>query len=107
MDTLNMRPTVGRTVHYMLSEGDAAEINGRRYAVSNAAAREDNTGFVVHTGNDAAAGDVLPMLIVKVWGDTAEAAVNGQVVLDGNDSYWATSRIQGDGPGMWSWPPRV
>jgi hypothetical protein len=31
--------------------------------------------------------------------------VNLQVVLDGNDHYWATSRIQGDEPGQWRWPP--
>ncbi|GAA4560510.1 hypothetical protein [Planotetraspora kaengkrachanensis] len=37
----------------------------------------------------------------------ANGVCNLQVLLDGNDAYWATSRTEGDEPGRWSWPPRV
>ncbi|MCZ4066445.1 hypothetical protein O1W71_02025 [Microbacterium sp. H37-C3] len=103
---------VGRIVHYKLSEQDAEAINRRR---SDRLAYQSNpyndprvaykpTGFQVHHGNPAAAGDVLPMLIVRVWNDEV---VNGQVFLDGNDSLWVTSVPSGDGQRRWTWPPRV
>jgi hypothetical protein len=47
------------------------------------------------------------MLIVRVWGPSAESAVNGQVFLDSNDVFWATSRRVGDQPGTFSWPVRA
>jgi hypothetical protein len=61
------------------------------------------TGHVAHVGNQVTAGDVYPAMIVRVWGDTPESAVNLQVHLDGNDTYWATSRVVGD----YAWPERV
>jgi hypothetical protein len=47
---------------------------------------------------------IFPMIIVRTWGDTPESAVQGQVLLDGNDTYWATSRVCGKHAGMWRWP---
>ena len=63
-------------------------------------------GAQAHIGNDVKEGDVFPMLIVRVWGPTAESAVNGQVFLDGNDVFWATSRTVGTQPGTFSWPTK-
>lgn len=104
-------PTIGRTVHYMLSESDAAQINKRRDdAVGWAHEHKQNpeaTGKQVHIGNIAREGDVYPMVIVRVWGTTATSAVNGQVLLDGNDSLWVTSVVVGDGPRRFTWPPRA
>lgn len=85
-----MTPTIGRVVHLRLSEGDAAVINQTR----------EKAGIV---GNRATEGAVYPAVIVAVFG----RPVNLHVLLDGPDSYWATSRSEGDGPGFWSWPPRV
>jgi hypothetical protein len=104
-----MTPTIGRIVHYTLSESDAAAINKRRddyrkAVKGGAVAFMDEPGWQAHVGNMAAAGDVYPAMIVRTWGSTPESAVQLQVFLDGNDTYWATSRAVGDKPGTYAWP---
>lgn len=106
---MTQAPTVGRTVHYVLSENNAATINKRRAdaAANQRSITEQNTGFVVHTGNRAEAGQVLPLIITRVW---SEGCVNGQLLLDGNDTLWLTSVTEATDPqteGRWAWPPRV
>lgn len=106
-----MTPTVGRIVHYKLSEWDVAAINRRRADYQNTlrAGEGNATGYVAHVGNDVRAGDDYPAIVVRCWFTdyTPESCVNLQVLLDGNDSYWATSRRQGDENGQWRWPERV
>jgi hypothetical protein len=51
-------------------------------------------------------GDVLPAIITRAF-EGAGTAVNLQVFLDGNHSYWATSRSEGTDHGQWSWPTRA
>lgn len=113
-----MKPSVGRIVHYVLSEQDAAEINRRRTTsraiVERIEADKWPLGAQAHIGNEERAGNVRPMLICQVWGDSVGACVNGQVFLDGCDSYWATSRNQVPNDisddqklGKWFEPPRV
>lgn len=104
-----MIPSIGRIVHYTLSEQDATEINLRRQDARASLDwhRENKTGAIVHSGNPVSAGDVYPMVITRVWGDTPESAVNGQVLLDGNDLFWTTSVTQGDGQRCWREPVRV
>jgi hypothetical protein len=100
------KPTIGRIVHYRLDDQDAAHINQRRaHALTQSKAA--GHAFPVHTGNAATAGDVYPMTITRVWGDTSDSAVNGQVLLDGNDVHWVTSATQGEGPRHYQWPTRV
>lgn len=105
-----MTPTIGRIVHYILSEYDAEQINKRRADAfkNKPTIVKDATGYVAHVGNEAKAGQVLPLIITRVWSDTL---VNGQLVLDGNDSLWKTSTSEatddGQAEGHWSWPPRV
>lgn len=94
-----MIPSVGRIVHIRLSEDCARNANADR------AACECLKGSTVNTT------DAYPLLITKVW-DGGEAAtettlVNGQVFLDGNDTFWVTSVQQGTKPGQWFEPPRV
>jgi hypothetical protein len=84
---LLMIPSIGRIVHYTLTEQDAEQINRRR---ADASAMlnwhcEHKTGAVVHIGNPVAGGDVYPLLITRTWGDQADSAINGQVFLDGSD----------------------
>jgi hypothetical protein len=111
-----VKPSVGRIVQYVLSEQDAAEINRRRTtgkAIADRIATEKwPLGAQAHIGNQARAGEVFPMVITKVWGGSPVSSVNGQVLLDGNDCYWATSRDQVvadsvDKQGLWFEPPRV
>lgn len=99
-------PSIGRIVFYKLTEHDADAINRRRSdaEANRALIATDALGYVAHVGNAVAEGDVFPMTIVRVWGDQPTSAVNGQVTLDGNDTFWATSRVQGDGEGKWAWP---
>lgn len=113
-----MKPSVGRVVHYVLSEQDAGEINRRRTtgrAIADRIATETwPLGAQAHIGNEAKAGQVRPMLIVQVWGEAEGSCVNGQVFLDGNDVFWACSRNQvpedisdDQKLGRWFSPPRV
>ncbi|MDX3555175.1 hypothetical protein [Streptomyces europaeiscabiei] len=100
------RPSIGRIVHYTLSEWDAGQINRRRKDFHENGRAQAGSGFVGHIGNWAAEGDVFPAVVVKVFNESTVTA-NLQVLLDGNDTYWATSAAEGDRPGTWAWPGRV
>lgn len=99
--------------------------------------RENANGVQVHVGNSVRKGDIFPLVIVHVWdneyadgtrllidgtptppegADYAEEdfftpeshyGINGQLILDGNDTLWITSAPEGDFPGCWSWPEHV
>lgn len=106
------KPSLGRIVIFKLSEQNAAEINRRRttgYSIGERIKINSNSntiwplGAQAHIGNEVSAGDEFPMAVVRVWSDTC---VNGQVLLDGNDTYWATSVSHGEHNGMWQWPVR-
>ncbi len=109
---MTQKPSIGRIVHYTLSDTDALRINARRTDGPSIQERLlDNTwpvGAQAHVGNRAAAGDVLPALVVAVQ---PNGQVNAQVFLDGNDVLWVTSRDEaseesGSHPGRWHWPQR-
>ena len=106
-----MIPSPGRIVEYTLNDGDVYQINAYRanaQAIANREVQEHNTGPIGAHGNYVSAGDTYPMIIVRVWPPVREEAlVNGQVLLDGDDTFWATSRGQGDGEGHWREFPRV
>ena len=90
-----MIPSLGRIVHYTLSQYDADTINQRRGAGS------------AFQGNVVKEGDVFPLIITRVWGSSEDSAFNGQLMLDGNDTRWITSTSIGEGPTKCIWPPRV
>lgn len=103
------RPAIGRVVHYTLSEQDAAAINKRRKDAGNlngagVTLASQDLGAQIHTGNKVEAGEVYPMVITRVWGDRPDSGVNGQVLLDGNDTFWATSVSRGEGQRHFAWP---
>lgn len=104
-----MIPTPGRIVQYTLTELDALQIMRRRQDAKRniAAGTVGNTGFMLHVGNDVKAEDNYPLLITRAWGSTEGSAVNGQVLLDGNDNLWVSSVSQGDGQGKFREYPRV
>jgi hypothetical protein len=114
-----MKPTIGRIVHFTLAEQDAVAINQRREDANafrrglgypNESGERGRSGHVEHVGNHTAAGEVYPAMVVRDF-DSPVGTVNLTVHLDGNDAYWATSRILADDPagepGRWHWPPRV
>jgi hypothetical protein len=84
------QPSIGRIVRYKLSDDDALSININRQESQS-------------LGNVAWPGDVYPAMVVRTW----DTSVQLQVFLDGPDTYWATSVLEGDGERQWSWPPRV
>lgn len=92
-------PSVGRIVQYVLSQDDAERINDRRVR---------GLGY----GNTEPAGDVRPLIVVRVWPDEfgpGIPGVNGQALLDGNDQLWITSAKEdaAGSPGTWHWPERA
>ncbi|WP_282698294.1 hypothetical protein [Streptomyces sp. CC208A] len=99
-------PAIGRIVHYRVSKEEADAVNRRRRDFHNSRGAADRTGFVSHIGNRVEPGDVFPAMIVRVW-DESTVTVNLQVMLDGNDVLWATSRAEGAEPGTWAWPGRA
>lgn len=91
-----MKPTIGRIVSYKLGIGDVNAIANQRLA----------TGAVSGTFNVAREGDVYPAMVVRVF-DPSVTTANLKVFLDGGDTYWATSRTEGDDEGHWLWPERT
>lgn len=104
-----MIPTLAQIVYYTLSEHEAHEVNRRRQDAWAKIEyhRTEKTGVQVHVGNAAHEGDVFPMLIVKTFNPVDGGPVNGQVFLDGNDTLWVTSRVEGTTPGTWCRPPHL
>lgn len=103
-----MTPSIGRIVHYSLTESVADSINKRRSDRLKKHPELEEDGSQLHVGNPVKAGDIFPLIVVRVW---SNSLVNGQVVLDGNDTYWVTSiaeaDLDADPQGRWFWPPRV
>ncbi len=83
-------PFLGKTVLYTLTEEDADRIKLVR----------DTEAPLGRRGNPVAEGQQCKASIVRVFGSpTPTSSFNIQVELDGNDSYWVTSTLYGDGPG--------
>jgi hypothetical protein len=97
--------SLGRIVEYTLTEQDADAINKRRRDGETSGIAHENSGAVVHKGNSVSADQKFPLVMTRVWN---ESTVNGQVLLDGNDTLWVMSRSAGDGdPGTWREFPKV
>lgn len=85
---------LGQVGVYTLTSHDAKVINKRRTdfatagLVSEGTPPDEPTGFQAHVGNEVREGDQFPMIVTRVW---QNGLVNGQVLLDGNDNYWARS----------------
>lgn len=86
-----MQPTIGRIVHYRLSDEDVARIRA----------------LPTPRFNPANPGDTYPAMVVRVFESATDGGANLQVFIDGQAQLWITSAKPGDGPGTWSWPPRV
>lgn len=102
-------PSIGRNVHYTLSQADVTMINRRR---TNGGRDVRSSGEQVHVGRPVSPGDIFPSVVVKVEvqpivGDGPAIAL--QVFLDGNDVLWVPSCEQAEHGthGTWDWPPRL
>lgn len=103
----------GRIVYFVFDESRAAEVMRRRTTSASIAQRmkygDDPqlkawpAGAQAHIGNDVKAGDVLPAMVLRVWGESG--CSNLKVQLDGSDEYWATSISFDEAkvPGTWHW----
>lgn len=87
-------PTPGGIVLYRLTEDDAQHITRERA----------HHGL---NGNFVREGDRYPAMVVKTWPANPADVCNLKVLLDGEDTHWATSRHMGTEPGTWSWPERA
>lgn len=89
---------VGDIVLYTLTGYNADSINKRRNDADadREQHRERSDGSQLHIGAAVTAGDVFPMIVCKSW----RGRVSGQVILEGNDSYW-TAATPGHGPGKY------
>lgn len=94
-----MKASIGRIVHYVMTVTDCDALRRRR--VENLG-HDPNwpAGAQGHVGNYHTPGQEVPLIIVVPWGGDKDS-VNGQVILDGNDTLWVTSAPRGTGPGTW------
>lgn len=97
---------VGAVVHYVLNQEDVNAINRRRPLSGTA------SGVPLfaqhHTGNPVSVGEHVAMMVVAIWRNEfgeGKHGVNGQCMLDGNDSLWVTSVgfAFPSLPGTWHW----
>lgn len=106
----------GRIVYLVLSAVMASEITRRRTTGASIAERMKADppswppGAQAHVGNGVAEGDSVPAMVVAVVGDSS--TVNLKAMLDGSDTYWATSVPYAEWspdaeslpePGTWHW----
>jgi hypothetical protein len=93
-----VKPMLGSTVFYTLSEADIPLIEHR--SPQRQKVEHDGGASTVYMRNPVAVGQVYPAQVVAVFGPTAANLI---VQLDGYAQYWATSRSQGDEPGQYAW----
>jgi hypothetical protein len=116
------QPTLGRIVHYKLTEAEAKATTKRRedfraYMRKNPGSTWDGftlgpgdpgqTGHQAHWGSMVDEGDTFPAIVTYYDIQDNVVWINLQVFLDGNDSLYVIDPEFGDEPGQWSWPPRV
>jgi hypothetical protein len=96
---------IGKIVIFRLTEEQKAQIGERRRTEQWISGLRHGTK--VFEGNPPEIADEVPFVIVRVWPNEfgqGIAGVNGQALLDGNDSYWVKCAKEGPDPGMWHWP---
>lgn len=90
--------TLGRIVHYHLTDADAKSILRRR------------GGANTDRGTPVQAGDTYPAMVVGGI-DPVTNSASLKVYLDGTDELWAPERPQShedeQEQGTWSWPVRM
>ncbi|SEM55961.1 hypothetical protein SAMN05444354_118159 [Stigmatella aurantiaca] len=83
---MSQQPAVCRMVPYKLSTQDVINILEARHANLRLG------------GNHPKEGDVVPLVMVRIWPDEygqGVPCVNGQLLLDANHTHWVTSVREG------------
>ena len=89
-------PVVGSIVLYQLTAADALTVN----EWFSDARRQG--GVNQYTGVNVNAGNVFPMIVTNVQNPSKkQVLVNGQVFLDGNDTFWVHDIAPGNTPGTY------
>lgn len=93
---------IGLMVLYRLTEEEALATNKRREDVRQNLdkMREEHPGFQAHVGNPIGEFERVPMIVTAICMGVP-TKINGQCILDGNDSLWVTSAQEGTQPGEW------
>lgn len=90
-------PNAGDIVQYVLAEQDVVRVRVER--TSRYQFGQPIEGYVPNTG------DVLPMIVTHVGGDS----INGHVFLDCDGTLWVWAATHSNDlfvTGTWSWPVR-
>lgn len=109
---MSQQPSIARVVHYRLTEEQARQVNRRRTSSASIGERlvagSWPIGAQAHIGEAVIEGETFPLIVTRT-GSAADGAavVNGQVLLDGNDTLWVQGAVEGASPGCWFWPPHV
>jgi len=80
----------GRVVYFVFDETSAHSVAEERAAFGD-------------KGNQVKAGDIYPAMVVRTWGNDN---INLKVMLDGPDTFWATSvgfNADRKTPRSWHW----
>ena len=96
----------GRIVYFVLDSVAELSINGRygdARSPTGIEAITQKSGVQIHVGNQVRVGSICPAMVTAVFGDSG--ICNLKVMLDGNDSYWATSVEYSEEkkPRSWHW----
>lgn len=106
-----MSVTIGRIVHYRLTEKDVVAITRRRTTGLKIQTLADlgewPTGAQAHIGQPVLTGQVVPLIVTTVERTPDLTRVNGQCILDGSDTLWVMHVEEGTENGCWAWPERV
>jgi hypothetical protein len=92
-----VHPTVGRIVHYRMSQVDVRAVRTQLRA---------NPTALLDQSNLPQARQSYAAVVTSVTGQPGHPLVNLKVFLDGPFDYFAASRVEGDEAGTWCWPPR-
>lgn len=87
-----MKYTIGQILYYCLTAQDAQGIKDQRE--NHQQLDGPLTSGRKPRGNPVSEGDEYPLIVTRAWDERSyppSGAVNGQVLLDGNDSLWVTS----------------
>lgn len=95
---------LGKIVFVKITADQAEMINRRREDYNKTEVPAWPLGAQAHVGNATKEGDEYPMIVTREW---SEGYFNGQLMLDGNDTLWMTSVLQGSELGQWHESPSV